>query len=78
MTTLDRDETHAPAVPPRPADAHRPLPLRVAVPMAVAAGLALLAAFPRTGCGRSRRSVWRCWPPRRTAGGCAPAPAWAL
>ncbi|MGQ5262570.1 apolipoprotein N-acyltransferase [Micromonospora sp. ZYX-F-536] len=45
MTTL----THAPAVPPEPTVADRPLPLRVAVPMAVAAGLALLVAFPPYG-----------------------------
>ncbi|WP_374556560.1 apolipoprotein N-acyltransferase [Micromonospora sp. RHAY321] len=49
MTTLDRDETHTPAVPPEPTVADRPLPLRVAVPMAVAAGLALLVAFPPYG-----------------------------
>ncbi|WP_374102283.1 apolipoprotein N-acyltransferase [Micromonospora sp. U21] len=49
MTTLDRDETRAPAVPPRPVVAGRPLPLRAAVPMAVAAGLALLVAFPPYG-----------------------------
>ncbi|GAA2190585.1 apolipoprotein N-acyltransferase [Micromonospora lupini] len=50
MTTLDRDETQAPAAPPNPAAAAgRPLPLRVAAPMAVAAGLALLLAFPPYG-----------------------------
>ncbi|PWR13866.1 apolipoprotein N-acyltransferase, partial [Micromonospora acroterricola] len=49
MTTLDRDETHAPAVPPRPVVAGRPLPLKAAAPMAVAAGLALLLAFPPYG-----------------------------
>ncbi|WP_439117012.1 apolipoprotein N-acyltransferase [Micromonospora lupini] len=49
MTTLDRDETHTPAAPPNPAAAGRPLPLRVAAPMAVAAGLALLLAFPPYG-----------------------------
>ncbi|MCO1593639.1 apolipoprotein N-acyltransferase [Micromonospora sp. RHAY321] len=46
---MDRDETHTPAVPPEPTVADRPLPLRVAVPMAVAAGLALLVAFPPYG-----------------------------
>ncbi|MFI6783153.1 apolipoprotein N-acyltransferase [Micromonospora sp. NPDC050276] len=49
MTTLDRDETHTPAAPPPPVVAGRPLPLRVAVPLAVAAGLALLVAFPPYG-----------------------------
>ncbi|WP_425280138.1 apolipoprotein N-acyltransferase [Micromonospora orduensis] len=49
MTTLDRDETHAPVVAPSPAATGRPLPLRVAAPMAVAAGLALLVAFPPYG-----------------------------
>ncbi|RAO07043.1 apolipoprotein N-acyltransferase [Micromonospora noduli] len=49
MTTLDRDETHTPAALPRPVIAGRPLPLRVAVPLAVAAGLALLVAFPPYG-----------------------------
>lgn len=49
MTTLDRDETHAPPVAPSPAATGRPLPLRVAAPMAVAAGLALLVAFPPYG-----------------------------
>ncbi|MFJ6164486.1 apolipoprotein N-acyltransferase [Micromonospora orduensis] len=49
MTTLDRDETHAPTVAPSPAATGRPLPLRVAAPMAVAAGLALLVAFPPYG-----------------------------
>ncbi|MEV7328185.1 apolipoprotein N-acyltransferase [Micromonospora sp. NPDC093244] len=49
MTTLDRDETHAPTPAPGPAAAGRPLPLRVAAPMAVAAGLALLVAFPPYG-----------------------------
>ncbi|RAO39385.1 Apolipoprotein N-acyltransferase [Micromonospora saelicesensis] len=49
MTTLDRDETHTPAALPRPVVAGRPLPLRVAVPLAVAAGLALLVAFPPYG-----------------------------
>ncbi|MFD6564172.1 apolipoprotein N-acyltransferase [Micromonospora profundi] len=46
---LDRDETHSPAVPPRPVAAGRPLPLKVAAPMAVVAGLALLLAFPPYG-----------------------------
>ncbi|RAN95686.1 apolipoprotein N-acyltransferase [Micromonospora noduli] len=49
MTTLDRDETHTPAALPRPVIAGRPLPLRAAVPLAVAAGLALLMAFPPYG-----------------------------
>ncbi|WP_442932613.1 apolipoprotein N-acyltransferase [Micromonospora sp. NBC_00821] len=49
MTTLDRDETHTPAALPRPVVPGRPLPLRVAVPLAVAAGLALLVAFPPYG-----------------------------
>lgn len=48
MTTLDRDETHAPAAP-SPAASGGPLPLRVAAPMAVVAGLALLVAFPPYG-----------------------------
>ncbi|WP_442929705.1 apolipoprotein N-acyltransferase [Micromonospora sp. WMMC250] len=46
---MDRDETHAPAEPTRPVVTGRPLPLRVAVPLAVAAGLALLVAFPPYG-----------------------------
>ncbi|MGC5380573.1 apolipoprotein N-acyltransferase [Micromonospora sp. DT68] len=46
---LDRDETHSPAVPPRPVAAGRPLPLKVAAPMAVVAGVALLLAFPPYG-----------------------------
>ncbi|WLS48831.1 apolipoprotein N-acyltransferase [Micromonospora profundi] len=46
---LDRDETHSPAVPPPPVAAGRPLPLKVAAPMAVVAGLALLLAFPPYG-----------------------------
>ncbi|MEV4123092.1 apolipoprotein N-acyltransferase [Micromonospora sp. NPDC049645] len=46
---MDRDETHTPAVLPRPVVPGRPLPLRVAVPLAVAAGLALLVAFPPYG-----------------------------
>ncbi|SCL31477.1 apolipoprotein N-acyltransferase [Micromonospora rhizosphaerae] len=46
MTTLDREEVRATAVA---RVTPRPLPLRVAVPMAVAAGLALLAAFPPYG-----------------------------
>ncbi|MFI6236167.1 apolipoprotein N-acyltransferase [Micromonospora sp. NPDC050784] len=49
MTTLDRDETHTPAALPQPVVPGRPLPLRVAVPLAVAAGLALLVAFPPYG-----------------------------
>ncbi|MGC4879343.1 apolipoprotein N-acyltransferase [Micromonospora sp. DT43] len=46
---MDRDETHAPAAPPNPAPVGRPLPLKLAAPMAVAAGLALLLAFPPYG-----------------------------
>ncbi|MET8094744.1 apolipoprotein N-acyltransferase [Micromonospora sp. NPDC005220] len=46
---MDRDETHTPAVLPRPVVPGRPLPLRVAAPLAVAAGLALLVAFPPYG-----------------------------
>nr|WP_244220370.1 apolipoprotein N-acyltransferase [Micromonospora noduli] len=46
---MDRDETHTPAALPRPVIAGRPLPLRAAVPLAVAAGLALLMAFPPYG-----------------------------
>ncbi|WBB80834.1 apolipoprotein N-acyltransferase [Micromonospora sp. WMMD882] len=46
MTTLD--DTRPAATPPVPAPA-RPLPLAVAGPLAVAAGLALLAAFPPYG-----------------------------
>ncbi|MBM7084711.1 apolipoprotein N-acyltransferase [Micromonospora humidisoli] len=46
MTTLDRDETRTPTVV-RPVAS--PVPLRVAVPVAVAAGLALLVAFPPYG-----------------------------
>ncbi|MFF0317616.1 apolipoprotein N-acyltransferase [Micromonospora sp. NPDC005252] len=49
MTTLDRDESHAPTVISAPVAVARPLPLRVAAPMAVAAGLALLLAFPPYG-----------------------------
>ncbi|WP_410809283.1 apolipoprotein N-acyltransferase [Micromonospora sp. 067-2] len=49
MTTLDRNEAHTPAVPAEPAVAGRPLPLRVAAPMALVAGLALLVAFPPYG-----------------------------
>ncbi|MGW3603483.1 apolipoprotein N-acyltransferase [Micromonospora sp. NPDC005161] len=49
MTTLDRDETRAPAAPPPPVVVGRPLPLKAAAPMAVAAGLALLVAFPPYG-----------------------------
>ncbi|MDG4781378.1 apolipoprotein N-acyltransferase [Micromonospora sp. WMMD961] len=45
---LDRDEVPAPAVTGAPV-AGRPLPLRVAAPLAVAAGLALLVAFPPYG-----------------------------
>lgn len=49
MTMLDRDDSHAPTVISAPVVAGRPLPLRVAVPMAVVAGLALLVAFPPYG-----------------------------
>ncbi|MDH6463028.1 apolipoprotein N-acyltransferase [Micromonospora sp. A200] len=48
MTTLDRDETRAAEVVGR-ADAPRALPLRLAVPAAVLAGLAMLLAFPPYG-----------------------------
>ncbi|WDZ83113.1 apolipoprotein N-acyltransferase [Micromonospora cathayae] len=46
MTTLDQTRPAEAGSPPTPP---RPLPLRVAVPLAVAAGLALLAAFPPYG-----------------------------
>ncbi|MEH0928971.1 apolipoprotein N-acyltransferase [Micromonospora sp. CPCC 205558] len=46
---LDRDETHAPTGLPQPVGPGGPLPLRVAAPLAVAAGLALLVAFPPYG-----------------------------
>ncbi|MET8044040.1 apolipoprotein N-acyltransferase [Micromonospora sp. NPDC005215] len=46
---LDRDETHAPTGISAPVVAGRPLPLRVAAPLAIAAGLALLVAFPPYG-----------------------------
>ncbi|MCG5470816.1 apolipoprotein N-acyltransferase [Micromonospora sp. LAH09] len=46
---LDRDDTHSPAAPSQPVVTGRALPLRVAVPLAVAAGLALLVAFPPYG-----------------------------
>lgn len=49
MTILDRDDTHSPAAPSQPVVTGRPLPLRFAVPLAVAAGLALLVAFPPYG-----------------------------
>lgn len=48
MTTVDSSQPRADA-PRVPDTAPRPLPLRVAVPLAVAAGLALLAAFPPYG-----------------------------
>ncbi|WP_406046249.1 apolipoprotein N-acyltransferase [Micromonospora sp. NBC_00898] len=48
MTTLDREETRA-TDGARDSGAGRPLPLKVAVPLAVVAGLALLAAFPPYG-----------------------------
>ncbi|WUN10808.1 apolipoprotein N-acyltransferase [Micromonospora zamorensis] len=46
---MDRDETHSPAALSQPVVTGRPLPLRFAVPLAVAAGLALLVAFPPYG-----------------------------
>ncbi|MGC4856871.1 apolipoprotein N-acyltransferase [Micromonospora sp. DT4] len=46
---MDRDESHVPTVLSAPVAAGRPLPLRVAAPMAVVAGLALLLAFPPYG-----------------------------
>ncbi|MEU7918300.1 apolipoprotein N-acyltransferase [Micromonospora zamorensis] len=46
---MDRDETHSPAAPSQPVVTGRPLPLRFAVPLAVAAGLAMLVAFPPYG-----------------------------
>ncbi|MEU8017862.1 apolipoprotein N-acyltransferase [Micromonospora parva] len=46
---LDQDDTRAPQVISTPVVAGRPLPLRVAVPLAIAAGLALLVAFPPYG-----------------------------
>ncbi|SCE85162.1 apolipoprotein N-acyltransferase [Micromonospora matsumotoense] len=46
MTTLDRDETRTPMVVRATSG---PLPVRVAVPVAVAAGVALLVAFPPYG-----------------------------
>nr|WP_218907086.1 apolipoprotein N-acyltransferase [Micromonospora jinlongensis] len=46
---MDRDETHSPAAPSQPVVTGGPLPLRFAVPLAVAAGLALLVAFPPYG-----------------------------
>ncbi|PYC63362.1 apolipoprotein N-acyltransferase [Micromonospora arborensis] len=49
MTTLDRDEALTPATLPPPVGTGRPLPLRFAAPLAVAAGLALLVAFPPYG-----------------------------
>ncbi|NES13605.1 apolipoprotein N-acyltransferase [Micromonospora solifontis] len=48
MTTLDRNETRATDVA-REGTPPRPLPLTAALPMAVVAGLALLAAFPPYG-----------------------------
>ncbi|SCG72834.1 apolipoprotein N-acyltransferase [Micromonospora inositola] len=48
MTTLDREETRA-TNGAREGGSGRPLPLKVAVPLAIAAGLALLAAFPPYG-----------------------------
>jgi apolipoprotein N-acyltransferase len=47
VTTLDREETQAAEV--TAVGVGRPLPLRVTVPLAVAAGLALLVAFPPYG-----------------------------
>jgi len=49
VTAVERDETRAEAAPPPPATPPRPLPLAVAVPAAVLAGLALLVAFPPYG-----------------------------
>ncbi|WP_405434449.1 apolipoprotein N-acyltransferase [Micromonospora sp. NBC_00617] len=46
---MDRDESHASTVISASVAVGRPLPLRVAAPMAVAAGLALLLAFPPYG-----------------------------
>ncbi|OKI67412.1 apolipoprotein N-acyltransferase [Micromonospora sp. CB01531] len=48
MTTLDREEVRVPHGAHEVAGP-RPLPLRVAAPLAVAAGLALLVAFPPYG-----------------------------
>ncbi|PWU43926.1 apolipoprotein N-acyltransferase, partial [Micromonospora globispora] len=48
MTTLDREEVRA-TDGARDGENGRPLPLRVAVPLAVVAGLAMLAAFPPYG-----------------------------
>ncbi|WP_319462077.1 apolipoprotein N-acyltransferase [Micromonospora sp. RTP1Z1] len=48
MTTLDREETRA-TDGAREGGSGQPLPLKVAVPLAVVAGLALLAAFPPYG-----------------------------
>ncbi|WP_435873093.1 apolipoprotein N-acyltransferase [Micromonospora arborensis] len=46
---MDRDEALTPATLPPPVGTGRPLPLRFAAPLAVAAGLALLVAFPPYG-----------------------------
>ncbi|MDG4810048.1 apolipoprotein N-acyltransferase [Micromonospora sp. WMMD1120] len=46
---LDRDESLTAPAPTRAVVTGRPLPLRVAAPLAVAAGLALLVAFPPYG-----------------------------
>ncbi|WP_435795636.1 apolipoprotein N-acyltransferase [Micromonospora luteifusca] len=48
MTTLDRDEALTPAALPR-VGTGGPLPLSIAAPLAVLAGLALLVAFPPYG-----------------------------
>ena len=48
MTTLDREEVRA-TDGARDGGNRRPLPLRVAVPLAVVAGLTMLAAFPPYG-----------------------------
>ncbi|MEU3456247.1 apolipoprotein N-acyltransferase [Micromonospora sp. NPDC006766] len=49
MTTLDRPQARTAGGAPDPVAARRPLPLPVAVPLAVLAGLAMLAAFPPYG-----------------------------
>ncbi|WP_435831430.1 apolipoprotein N-acyltransferase [Micromonospora arborensis] len=46
---MDRDEALTPAALPPSVGTGRPVPLRVAAPLAVAAGLALLVAFPPYG-----------------------------
>lgn len=49
MTTLDREQPRATDGARHPGAVARPLPLRLAVPAAVSAGLALLVAFPPYG-----------------------------